>query len=263
MARKKASAETRKTQIIEATMRCFQRKGFENTTVDDIAAEYGLSKGSIYCYYPSKRDILIAVFNHLINKLFNMYESFLQSDTSAKQKLVQMGKAVANTLLREHKVYRPIMVLWSVALEDASLREISGELYKKGDQLLKELLEQGEKEGEFVVANKDAMSALLIAIGEGFFTRQILMNDLPVDEIEEEMVNTIENLLPPPKKSVKSKSPKVRKELIINTLTQEPGGKWEKSSDEYLELKDVDVVLRVGLPKKEQTDKRKKGKGKK
>ena len=157
----------------------------------------------------------------------------------------------------------PIMVLWTVALEDESLREMGAELYKKGDQLIKEILQQGEKEGEFIVTNKDAMSALLIAIGEGFFTRQILMNDLPLDEIEEEMVNVIENLLPPPKKSVKSKSPKVRKELIINTLTQEPGGKWEKSSDEYIEFKDVDVVLRVGLPKGEQTDKRREGKGNK
>jgi hypothetical protein len=153
------------------------------------------------------------------------------------------------------------MVLWSVALEDESLREMGAELYKKGDQLLKEILQQGEKEGEFIVTNKDAMSALLIAIGEGFFTRQVLMNDLPLDEIEEEMVNVIENLLPPPKKSVKSKSPKVRKELIINTLTQEPGGKWEKTSDEYLEFKDVDVVLRVGLPKGGKADKRRKAKG--
>ena len=35
---KRASAEERRLQIIQAAMQCFQRKGYENTTIDDIAA---------------------------------------------------------------------------------------------------------------------------------------------------------------------------------------------------------------------------------
>lgn len=249
MAKKKASAEIRKTQIIEAAMRCFQHKGYENTTIDDIAAEYGLSKGSIYCYYPSKRDILTAVFDHLISKLFTLYGSLVLSDVSAKQKLLQMGTTIADTLLRNYKVYRPIMVLWSVALEDESLREMSAELYKKGDQLIKEILQQGEDDGEFTVGNINAMSALLIAIGEGFFTRQILMNDLPVDEIEQEMASTIERLFPPVKEGNDEKPrPGIRKEMIINTLTCGTDGKWKKTDTEYLEWQAENVTLKVSLP---------------
>ncbi len=261
MAKKKASAETRKAQIIDAAMQCFQHKGYENTTMDDIAAKYGLSKGSIYFYYPSKRDILIAVFDHLILKMFNRYESLLHSDAPAKQKLIQMGQAVVDTLLRDYKVYRPIMVLWSVAYEDESLREIGAELYKQGNQLLQEFLHQAEKESGIIIKNKQAMSALMIAMGEGLFTRQVLMNDLPVDEIEEEMKDVIERILTfPEKERVESKDSGANKQIVLNELIQTSGSEWKNVNDDYVEWQASDVTLRVALPKGKKE--RKSGKGK-
>lgn len=52
------SAE-RRTQIIQAALVCFTRKGYNNTTMDDIVAESGLSKGTLYWYFESK-DALFA-----------------------------------------------------------------------------------------------------------------------------------------------------------------------------------------------------------
>jgi AcrR family transcriptional regulator len=50
------SAE-RHAQIIKAALACFSRKGYTNTTMDDIVAESGLSKGSLYWYFDSKDDL--------------------------------------------------------------------------------------------------------------------------------------------------------------------------------------------------------------
>ena len=44
--RSDVSAE-RRTQIIQAAIACFLHKGYNNTTMDDIVAEGGLSKGSL------------------------------------------------------------------------------------------------------------------------------------------------------------------------------------------------------------------------
>ncbi|NLW68696.1 MAG: helix-turn-helix transcriptional regulator, partial [Bacteriovoracaceae bacterium] len=44
----RVSSGIRKQQILAAAKRCFQRKGYAQTTIDEIAAEYGMSKGSIY-----------------------------------------------------------------------------------------------------------------------------------------------------------------------------------------------------------------------
>ena len=43
-----ASKEERRAQILQAALTCFARKGYHLTTMDDIVAESGLSKGSLY-----------------------------------------------------------------------------------------------------------------------------------------------------------------------------------------------------------------------
>src|SRR3954470_22154723 len=52
--------EFRCTEILEAARKVFARKGFDQTTVDDIAAAAGVAKGTLYLYFRSKRDIYLA-----------------------------------------------------------------------------------------------------------------------------------------------------------------------------------------------------------
>ena len=55
-----ARAEARRQQIIDATIRCIARKGFQATTIPDICQEAGLSTGAVYGYFKSKEEILEA-----------------------------------------------------------------------------------------------------------------------------------------------------------------------------------------------------------
>ncbi len=261
MGQKKAPPEIRKAQIIEATIRCFQRKGYENTTIDDIAAEYGLSKGSIYCYYTSKKEILLAVFDHLISKLINEYESLVNGNISAREKMTQMAQILVDSLLRDYEKFRPIIVLLSVAYEDEAVREISANLYKLAGQLIKEILHQGEKDGEFKAPNKNVTSAMLIAMGEGLLMRQLLLRDLDIDEIEKEMTIIVDRIFPPlKKKTIEPENLTVLKELIVNNFAKDSAGEWKSVDKDYLEWRPTDVVLRIGLPKEEKKPKKKKAK---
>jgi AcrR family transcriptional regulator len=192
---KRGSPEIRQAQITKAAMRCFQRKGYDNTTIDDITAEYGLSKGSIYWYYSSKKDILIAVFEHMISELFEGYRSQVLSDISPKQKLINMLRLFVETLLKNHEACRPFIVLMGVAYEDEELRKMVAELYKQAEQQIEEILKQGEAAGEFIVPNKKVVSSVAIAAGEGLLTRQILIEDLDLDEIDREVEAIVEGFL--------------------------------------------------------------------
>jgi len=54
-------AEERRSQILEAALRCFAHQGYHQTTMDDIVEESGLSKGTLYWYYESKKEIFLSV----------------------------------------------------------------------------------------------------------------------------------------------------------------------------------------------------------
>ncbi len=57
--RAKKKRETR-SAIIEAAIRLFGEKGFEGTSVEDLAREAGVGKGTIYGYFQNKNEIFLA-----------------------------------------------------------------------------------------------------------------------------------------------------------------------------------------------------------
>jgi AcrR family transcriptional regulator len=54
-------AAERREEILQAALRLFGEKGFNETTVEDIAEGAGVAKGTIYLYFPSKEHILLAL----------------------------------------------------------------------------------------------------------------------------------------------------------------------------------------------------------
>lgn len=58
--------ENREEVILKAAHTLFQRFGFEKTTMDEIAQEAGIAKGSVYLDFPSKHDILLSLIRQLM-----------------------------------------------------------------------------------------------------------------------------------------------------------------------------------------------------
>ncbi len=56
-----AHVEARRQQIVDAAWACFARKGYHETTMQDIADEAGLSAGAIYRYFSGKEAVLKAI----------------------------------------------------------------------------------------------------------------------------------------------------------------------------------------------------------
>src|SRR5215813_14932917 len=59
LGRKQASAQ-RRAAILEAARTVFSRQGYADTVVEDIAAQAGIGKGTLYLYFPSKEQIYFA-----------------------------------------------------------------------------------------------------------------------------------------------------------------------------------------------------------
>ena len=64
--RKKLITVERRTQILKAATDVFTRNGFAAATIPEIARGAGMAVGTIYLYYPNKRELLIAVIKELI-----------------------------------------------------------------------------------------------------------------------------------------------------------------------------------------------------
>ncbi|MDO8966971.1 MAG: TetR/AcrR family transcriptional regulator [Algoriphagus sp.] len=73
---KKTSIEAK---ILEAAYRLFLQKGYRHTTMDDIAQDLGMSKKTLYKYYPGKLELLSASFEVLKTKMTAKVEAILDN----------------------------------------------------------------------------------------------------------------------------------------------------------------------------------------
>ncbi len=62
---KQVLTEERRTQILEAAAEIFSDHGYQGATIRQIADRAGLAEGTIYLYFSSKRDLLLAAWEHV------------------------------------------------------------------------------------------------------------------------------------------------------------------------------------------------------
>ena len=61
-------ADTRHV-LLKATLKCVAEKGYDNVTIDDIAAATGNTKGAVYHYFSSKKELYHSALEHLAEQL--------------------------------------------------------------------------------------------------------------------------------------------------------------------------------------------------
>jgi TetR/AcrR family fatty acid metabolism transcriptional regulator len=59
----------KRRRLVEAAARAFARSGFDRASVDDIARDAGVAKGTTYLYFPSKRALFLAALDELRQRL--------------------------------------------------------------------------------------------------------------------------------------------------------------------------------------------------
>ncbi|AGA80166.1 TetR/AcrR family transcriptional regulator [Echinicola vietnamensis] len=86
-------------KILETANQLFLKNGFKHTTMDDISKKLGMSKKTVYQYFPGKQELLEASFNMLRTKLSMKVETILENEElSFLLKLKSMLSAIAKDL---------------------------------------------------------------------------------------------------------------------------------------------------------------------
>ncbi len=84
------SEQEEKERILETAREKFFTHGFSKVTVDEIASDLGMSKKTIYKFFPSKEDIMRAVVHFLMKRIEREVESIVSSDRPFAQKMTQL-----------------------------------------------------------------------------------------------------------------------------------------------------------------------------
>lgn len=86
--RKQQEYEFKKNLIVSAAEEIFFTKGFENTTMVEIAHKVGYSKGSIYSYFKSKNEVCFCIVNNYFRSISDLAQDVKKKKCDGLQKLI-------------------------------------------------------------------------------------------------------------------------------------------------------------------------------
>ncbi|MCA9524772.1 MAG: TetR/AcrR family transcriptional regulator [Myxococcales bacterium] len=106
--RRNRTGESKREEIRRAAYDCFRAGGFHATSVDDICAAAGASKGSFYWHYASKQEVFVDILETWTREVMDqLYEQFEEAVIDA-----DYVAAITEALKREVKRGRVIVPLW-------------------------------------------------------------------------------------------------------------------------------------------------------
>src|SRR6266566_740209 len=118
-----AAKEARRTQILNAAVRCFARRGYYETTIEDLVAETGLSRGALYLYYPSKEANYLAISERWSCSLEAAIRARLTPDPSPAATLRLLIEVTGEHVQAEADACRILMEGWNLERQIPALAE--------------------------------------------------------------------------------------------------------------------------------------------
>ncbi len=142
--RERRSAETRE-RLFRAALDLFARKGFTETTVEDITEAADVGKGTFFNYFPSKDHILLAFGEMQLGKLDSAVAEARRTGEPMPQFLRSLGVRMTQEPVRNPGIIR---VLLQAYLAGTPVRESMLDLQKRVQVLHTEIILLGQERGE-------------------------------------------------------------------------------------------------------------------
>ena len=148
MSKTKRDANATKAKILQEARTLFSVKGFDATTVDDIANSSDVNKALIYYYFKNKAGLYAQVMSGLFDAIYDEVVSARERCNSTTDELYAFIKTYAE-YAHKHS-YFPALLLRELSDSGAHLPEMMFASMRKVFILLSEILQKGEREGVFI-----------------------------------------------------------------------------------------------------------------
>ena len=131
-----------RSRILKMSRRLFTAKGYENTTIEDVAEAAEISKATLYNYFSSKENLLLGIAEAALEEVRQLICEDLRDETDALEKLRRVMEALVMDSVRYITLSRRILYL-NIS-PDNELHGTRAELMEILSQLVREAQSQGQ-----------------------------------------------------------------------------------------------------------------------
>jgi AcrR family transcriptional regulator len=150
--------------VLEAALQLFVQKGFAATKVEEVAALAGVSKGTLFLYFPTKEDLLKAVVSENLAQHFPAWNQAFETFEGSSAEMLRFAlyswwekigstpaSGICKLMISESRNFPDLLTFYVESV------------IRPGNNLLRRILERGMDSGEFRPMNAEIAVHTIVA----------------------------------------------------------------------------------------------------
>lgn len=187
---REVAKESKRGKIMEAAVEAFSKKGYHQTRMEEIAAEAGIGKGTIYEYFDSKLQLLqqtmetslllyyAAIGDEECSRLH--FEDRLRITMAGHFRFCQQNKALTRILF------------WDTEIIDEELRDWSYQIRQEKEEKMRTIVEGAMQKGEIRQADPYLVTQMIIGVIASMWVPVTLEDqEFDTDQVAKEITDII------------------------------------------------------------------------
>lgn len=193
---KRVDKEQRQAELLEIAIEVFAKRGYQATTMDEIAEQAGVSKGMLYIYFKNKEALFGAVFRWFGKMTEEVMQSAIDDTKDEVEQIRRITAAWAEVAIR-HREFVPLFLdFWAAASVHGMRNDYAEDLATMYDEyrtMIIGIIERGKVRHIFKSdVDAEAIAYLLVGGMDGFFIQSWLSQPNNLNTL---MFNATESLL--------------------------------------------------------------------
>jgi TetR/AcrR family transcriptional regulator, fatty acid metabolism regulator protein len=168
---KERQRHEREELILRAADELLLERGYHETSIDDIAARVGISKGTVYLHFASKEDLVCALLGRGIRQLQATMDDILAAPGTPREKLHAILRQMSSGMLSRQRMQLVEALFRNPELHGrlTERREMSGNIWEEPQRRITALFEEGKAAGEF---DPDTPTPIMVSLFWGMMSPQ-------------------------------------------------------------------------------------------
>jgi AcrR family transcriptional regulator len=192
--RKLLPREDVREAILEATDRFLARYGYKKMTIDDIAQEVGIGKGSVYLFFSSKEEIALSHIDKIVEQIKEKLKEIAKKDEPGGNRLKEM--LTQRVLIRFDRVQHYTQSLNDLlaALRPQLLARRKTYFLEEA-QIFAEVIKEGQQKKEFAKGNPLDIAETFLAATNSLLPYSLSVHELGARDVIKKKTERIADLL--------------------------------------------------------------------
>ena len=172
--------EVRRKQILDAALVVFGEKGFHASNVSDVAAQAGVSQGTIYWYFESKEELISAAILSFVEEVASGALAITQMGETSADKLRALAASMEQFTESGARLFTMFLEFWASSARREEAAALWMDLLEEYKDIFVGLVQAGIQSGEFRKVDAEGVVWTIMAAYDGLAAYAMLKPDLDV-----------------------------------------------------------------------------------